>query len=199
MADTTRAKDGAELLEIIARLSTKSPLSVAERETLRIAFRPFVWSVVRNVVWRRGRSNQAYEAAIEDAAQQAWLLLFDEILPSFVPTRGNVFAFVVTCLRFGLLDWLRREESARVVSLAHPERLADTHTNTPELTDAAEVWLRSVLAKAALRDRQVFRRRIRGRSYAEIGRELGMSEGAVRLVMFRLMTRLRESARLADV
>jgi RNA polymerase sigma factor (sigma-70 family) len=183
----------------VEKLARGERLSAAEREMLAAALTPLIWSVVRKVVWRRGRSNQAYQAALEEAFQEAWLLLLQEVPRRYSPVRGSIFAFVKTCLRPRLLDWMDGEERRCLKLLTDPEAVEDTTTGQLVLTDGMYRWLCSEVAKAGFKERRIFKRRMAGYSYADIAPAMGMSVVATRLVMYRLVKRLSEAASVTDV
>ncbi|HEY7311351.1 MAG TPA: hypothetical protein VH643_18465 [Gemmataceae bacterium] len=201
MSDIRRTHDNERVLEIIAKLVRKEVLSEAERADLEAAFTPVIRSVVARTVWRRGLSHGAYWAMLEDAVQESWLITWRDILPYFDRERGNPFGFVRGCLRRRLLNWLERGQAKRFHLLADPNAVPDNRTVASESlarTDELRALAERLLRAANFRDKAIFWLRMRGASYAEIASEMGMSEVAVRGVVFRIVSRGRAMEERAE-
>jgi RNA polymerase sigma factor (sigma-70 family) len=194
-----KMRAGNPISRIARKLARRKRLTVGERETLGTALIPLVRSVTTKTVWRRGLSDAAFRAEVDDVVQDAWVITLKELLPDYTEERGSVFAFVRVTLRWRLIDWLERRSDTRTVSLIHPEAVADISgddsNNGLLLGQAEHEIVKRVLRTASIEDRAIFKMRRRGESHASVAATLGLTPAATRLRLHRLCQRIREAAK----
>jgi RNA polymerase sigma factor (sigma-70 family) len=201
MSNTRRVQDGEKVLGIVAKLARKEWLSESERADLEAALTPVIRPLAGKAVWRRGLRYGAYEVMLSEAVQESWVITLRDILPRFDRERGNLFAFVRRCLCRRLINWLKREQNNCLHQIEDPNEVADTRIGDDDNDGShggVQTLIERALRAASIRDRRIFGLRMSGTRYAEIARELNMTEVAVRGVVFRLLNRVRRAERKAD-
>jgi RNA polymerase sigma-70 factor (ECF subfamily) len=196
-----------------ARGKTSSRAADALAELCRIYWYP-LYAYIR----RRGYSTQD----AEDLAQEFFYqLLVRDSLEGIVPDKGKFRSFLLAALKHFLAnEWDRTQAQKRgggqtIVSLDAPSaeirfRVEPSHDLTPEKLFERQ-WALTVLNRVLSRLQEEFAaggkaglfERLKGflaggpttASYADVGRELEMSEGAVKVAVHRLRRRYRELLR----
>ncbi|PPD15806.1 MAG: RNA polymerase subunit sigma [Methylobacterium sp.] len=154
--------------------------------TLLGAITPHLRNDVRRVLMRAGRGT----ADLEDIVQETLLAIhlkratWDRTLP-FTPWLNAVS-------RYKTIDALRRSGLRKEVeldgledALPAPEGHGDDALDSRRLLDALDARQREIVEQIMLM----------GRSASEVGRALGMSEGAVRVALHRALRKLAASFR----
>ncbi len=151
---------------------------------LLVAIAPHVRGTVRRVLARSGRG----QAEIEDVVQETLLAVhlkrasWDPSLP-FTPWLNAV-------TRYKAIDVLRRIGSRGEVEL---DGVADI-VAAPEASGDDVIDAQRLLASLDGRQRLIVEQMsVAGRSAAELGEQLGMSEGAVRVALHRALKRLAKN------
>jgi RNA polymerase sigma-70 factor (ECF subfamily) len=152
--------------------------------TLLVAIAPHVRQQARRFLARGGRGY----AEVEDVVQETLLAVhlkrasWDSKLP-FMPWLNAV-------TRYKAIDMLRRLGARSEVEL---DEAADA-VSAPEERGDHQLDVQRMLAALDGRQRQIVEQvSVIGRNAAEVGADLGMSEGAVRVALHRALKRLAET------
>jgi RNA polymerase sigma-70 factor, ECF subfamily len=152
--------------------------------TLLAAIAPYLRGSVRRLLTRSGRGT----ADVEDIVQDTLLAIhlkrtsWDRSLP-FAPWLNAV-------VRYKTIDALRRRNIYSDVDLESvSETIASEDSDTENAMDSQRM-----LNALQGRDREIVNQMvIVGRSAADVGQQLGMSEGAVRVALHRSIKRLAKT------
>jgi RNA polymerase sigma-70 factor (ECF subfamily) len=130
------------------------------------------------------------EDAARDLAQQVMLTAIEKLRDGSVRDADQIGSFILGTSRTMCIDWRRRERRR--------ERLRDVFIGTADVAVPAELpldldRLQACLAGLAERERAIVVMTFYAeRTAGDIGRELGVSEGNVRVIRYRAIDRLRK-------
>jgi len=129
------------------------------------------------------------EDAARDLVQQVLLLTITKLREGAIRDADQIASFILGTSRTMAID-LKRQERRR-------ERLRDTYLRPDLTSETGESWLEldrleACMARLPERDRLVVLLTCYAeRSAADVGREMGVSEGNVRVIRHRAIQRLR--------
>ena len=129
-------------------------------------------------------------ADAEDVAQEAFINAFRKL--DQVNTSGSFIGWLLRIARNQFIDKLRREK--KFDTTANPYELDDVpDQRTPESQAVSAAGVESIFADLRPRERVILELRVfQNMPFAELAEVMGMSEGNVRLVFHRLITKLRK-------
>ncbi|MGE0480169.1 MAG: RNA polymerase sigma factor [Phycisphaerae bacterium] len=154
----------------------------------------------RELLLRFGRRQGLQHADADDVVQHVFTNLA-RTLPSFTysQNRGRFRDYLLRCVRNAIVDWSRRP-GVRVQSVDSNIEDPDAPAESAIAAAWEEEWvahhyrlaMRTIRETHEPRSVELFDRSIAGASLADLAREFGMSEDAVRKVRARIRDRMEE-------
>jgi RNA polymerase sigma-70 factor (ECF subfamily) len=133
-------------------------------------------------------------ASAEDLAQEAFLKAYRSVDEMREPARLKTWLYSIA--RFTAIDWVRRRKHERWLAL--PEGAAGELPERPEAESKEDRSVRVMDVIRGLKDEHrelMLLRYVRGLSYAQIARELGLTASAVGEKLSRIRDLVREKVR----
>lgn len=179
---------------------------VASDELSSEAWRDF-FAVYDQIVRRFAIANGISHADVDECSQEVWATILEH-LDSFEvdEKKGRFRTWLYTVVRSKAVDMLRRSQRASALSLNDSRRQLDVvESESVDLGDELDESWRRVTLKALLRRLRdevsadafaLFHgRAVKGKSYEEIGQEMGLAPGTVRTKFHRTLQTFRRLCR----
>jgi RNA polymerase sigma factor (sigma-70 family) len=192
---------GLKLLQSFLGTRARNELPTSEEASAWAAFYDAHARMIPNVMRRCGTR----ESNIHDLTQHVWLILLNRLVKfNFDPDLGTVEGYIDTITSHEAGRHRRRASKSRDVTLTTElvAELLDPQVGPVNQFEGKESHeqMRTILADARvglseLSGRIVEMRLIEGKTIPEIAEALAVSEGAVKMRLFRALSELRASLR----